>query len=103
MLQTSVTSATLATPLEIIWGNPKRAVLFHAWLAALAPKHNLQTNTLRAASADASFRRYFRIDSTTNSFIIMDAPPDKEDSAPFVRIARLLGDAGLLVPRILDW
>ncbi|MDI9334134.1 MAG: phosphotransferase [Cytophagales bacterium] len=63
----------------------------------------MQLATLRPASADASFRRYFRIDSANTSFIIMDAPPDKEDSAPFVRVAELLSAAGLLVPQILDW
>jgi aminoglycoside/choline kinase family phosphotransferase len=114
MLQTSSTPATFATPVtssDILWPSPERAALFKIWLAALAPKHHLQISTLRAASADASFRRYFRIDGpslsqsghASPSFIIMDAPPDKEDSAPFVRIAGLLDAAGLLVPQILDW
>ena len=38
------------------------------------------------ASADASFRRYFRVVRGADSFIVMDAPPDKEDSAPFVKV-----------------
>jgi aminoglycoside/choline kinase family phosphotransferase len=62
---------------------------------------------LRAASADASFRRYFRIDSSAahpkRSFIIMDAPPKHENSRPFVDIAALMHTAGLLVPTVLDW
>ena len=41
------------------------------------------------ASADASFRRYFRITNTGSSYIVMDAPPEKEDCKPFIRIARL--------------
>ncbi len=59
--------------------------------------------TVRAASADASFRRYFRVDTAHGSCIVMDAPPDKENCEPFVRIARLMQDAGLYVPRILAW
>jgi aminoglycoside/choline kinase family phosphotransferase len=102
----------LQTPSSsIVWADAARHAQFDAWLAATAPKHDLHIATLRPASADASFRRYFRIDGSAASqagqaipsFIIMDAPPDKEDSAPFVRIADLLLSAGLLVPQILDW
>lgn len=55
------------------------------------------------ASADASFRRYFRVSSAdgARSWVVMDAPPEREDCTPFVRIAALLGDAGLHVPRVL--
>lgn len=56
---------------------------------------------LSPASADASFRRYFRWEAGERSLIVMDAPPEHEDSAPFVRIAGLLRDAGVRVPRIL--
>ncbi len=52
------------------------------------------------ASGDASFRRYFRIDTTAGSLIAMDAPPPKEDVRPFVRVARLLERAGVSVPRM---
>lgn len=52
------------------------------------------------ASADASFRRYFRIYVESNTFVVMDAPPEKEDCAPFVRIASALGEIGLNVPRV---
>lgn len=52
------------------------------------------------ASADASFRRYFRITFAGESRIVMDAPPDKEDTRPFVRIARQLHQLGLHVPEI---
>ena len=54
------------------------------------------------ASADASFRRYFRITDAEKTFIVMDAPPEKEDSKPFVDIAKLLFDVGLNVPQILQ-
>ncbi|NOX28395.1 MAG: phosphotransferase [Gammaproteobacteria bacterium] len=52
------------------------------------------------ASADASFRRYFRIVVDANTFVVMDAPPDKEDCRPFVEIAEALYGMGLNVPRI---
>ena len=57
--------------------------------------------TLTPASEDASFRRYFRAAlDDGRSFVAMDAPPDKEDCRPFVRIARLLHDAGLHAPEV---
>ncbi|MCX7892917.1 MAG: phosphotransferase [Burkholderiales bacterium] len=59
---------------------------------------------LAPASADASFRRYFRVTfpgTSRASVIAMDAPPDKEDSRPFVHVARLMAAAGLNVPAIL--
>ncbi|MBF0370104.1 MAG: phosphotransferase [Magnetococcales bacterium] len=52
------------------------------------------------ASEDASFRSYYRVHSQRGPFIFMDAPPDKEDSSPFVDIARFLATHGVPVPRI---
>lgn len=57
---------------------------------------------LRPASSDASFRRYFRFNVDGDTFVVMDAPPDKEDTAPFLRIARRFYDIGLNVPRIVE-
>lgn len=54
------------------------------------------------ASADASFRRYFRITQGEKTFIVMDAPPEKEDSKSFIDIAKLLLDFGLNVPEVLE-
>ncbi len=59
------------------------------------------TSRIAPASADASFRRYFRLTRGADTYIVMDAPPDKEDSAPFVKIARLLAGLDLNVPLIL--
>lgn len=59
-----------------------------------------QEYTINPASSDASFRRYFRIISNNQSYILMDAPPDKENSKPFVDIANILLKAGLNVPKI---
>jgi aminoglycoside/choline kinase family phosphotransferase len=56
---------------------------------------------LVAASADASFRRYFRLTRGAESYIVMDAPPEKESLAPFVQVASLLADLGLNVPLVL--
>ncbi len=56
---------------------------------------------IEPASADASFRRYFRIRQGESSYILMDAPPAREDCTPFVRVTRLLLDLGLHVPQIL--
>lgn len=53
------------------------------------------------ASSDASFRRYFRVSSGGQSHIVMDAPPDKEDTRPFLAVARAMAELGLNVPRIL--
>ena len=57
---------------------------------------------LAPASADASFRRYFRVTwPNGETAILMDAPPDKEDVRPFVQIAGLMADAQLVAPKIL--
>ena len=57
--------------------------------------------TLAPASADASFRRYFRATlADGRSLVAMDAPPDKEDCRPYVRIAGLLRAAGVHAPQI---
>jgi aminoglycoside/choline kinase family phosphotransferase len=60
--------------------------------------------TLTPASADASFRRYFRValeGDAPATFIAMDAPPEREDCRPFVHVAALLAGAGLNAPRVL--
>src|SRR6184192_2898814 len=88
----------------IPWTDAQRAARFDGWLRRIAPQHGLAPETLRLASADASFRRYLRVDAQPQgSRIIMDAPPDKEDSRPFLQVARLMLEAGLNVPRVLDW
>jgi aminoglycoside/choline kinase family phosphotransferase len=52
------------------------------------------------ASSDASFRRYFRVKTPSGQFIVMDAPPDKENTEPFIRIAALMSKAQVNVPTI---
>jgi aminoglycoside/choline kinase family phosphotransferase len=58
-------------------------------------------SSIAPASADASFRRYFRVTREADSYIVMDAPPDKEDSAPFLKVARVLAGMDLNVPIVL--
>ncbi len=86
------------------WTDPARQAAFNAWLAPLAASLQLRRESLRPASADASFRRYLRLDAVDGtSCIVMDAPPDKEDCRPFVQVQALLQAAGLRVPQILAW
>lgn len=94
----------MTTP-SIAWADPARAMTFEAWLTAAARQHNLRVDTIKPASADASFRRYFRVDAATGdgSYIVMDAPPAQEDCKPFVKVAGLMSGAGLIAPRVLAW
>jgi len=93
-----------AEPGAIAWPDDARAAAFQTWLNAVAPRHGLVSGSLRAASADASFRRYFRVDgaSPAASFIVMDAPPPQEDVRPFVDVAARVAAAGLPAPRVLE-
>ncbi len=68
------------------------------WIEA---RLNASPLVLEPASADASFRRYFRVRAAGLSLIVMDAPPEHEDCRPFVRVARLLAKAGVHVPRVI--
>ena len=90
---------------SVIWADSARAQDFARWLGQVAPSHQLLPDTVVLASADASFRRYLRIDSAGGlpSRIIMDAPPDRENCHPFVHVARLMEEAGLHAPRVLEW
>src|SRR5580704_19687078 len=56
---------------------------------------------IEPASADASFRRYFRLTRGADSYIVMDAPPEKEALAPFLSVAKTLLGMGLNVPVVL--
>jgi len=94
----------MAAAESVTWADPARQALFLAWMAQVSSMHGLRPETLRIASADASFRRYLRVDSVSGgSRIVMDAPPDKENAEPFVRIAALMKATGLNVPEVLDW
>ena len=75
----------------------ERLAQLSEWLSGEVGLKDFQ---LTPASEDASFRRYFRVAGNDKSWILMDAPPEKEDCRPFVDIARQLGGLGLHVPEI---
>ncbi len=78
---------------------PERLEKLKHWLES---ELDFSEYTLSPASADASFRRYFRVARDGESFIVMDAPPDREDSRPFIRIAKMFFDIGINVPEVID-
>ncbi len=93
------------TACTIAWPNAQRQEAFEQWLASLQGPWGLQVESLAPASADASFRRYLRIegrrDGQACTFIVMDAPPPLEDVRPFVHIAGLIRQAQLHAPEVL--
>ena len=94
--QTTTPSASLTDDQD-----PRLSAL-HAWLAR--SKQVAHPTGMAPASADASFRRYFRVFDGEKgaSYIVMDAPPEKEDTGPFVQISAQLDAIGLKVPRVLE-
>jgi len=76
-----------------------RALLIIDWLKEIL---DLEITNFEPASSDASFRRYFRVTHSKGQHIVMDAPPEKEDTEPFIRIATLFKKAGINVPEIVE-
>jgi N-acetylmuramate 1-kinase len=105
------TSSALPPELPLVhgvpWPDASRLIAFNDWLGRMAVLHHLDVPSVRAASADASFRRYLRVSTLGGqhggTLIIMDAPPSHEDCKPFVAMDRLLCSAGVGAPAILDW
>ncbi|MFV0678796.1 aminoglycoside phosphotransferase family protein [Ottowia sp.] len=98
--------APTEAPVEtsVTWAEAARQDAFAHWLARVTLAHGLEAGSLRVASADASFRRYLRVDATDGATrIVMDAPPAHENCAPFMQVAGLMQQAGLNVPQVLDW
>ena len=81
-----------------------RTVLLRQWLDQhFSRQHTEREFSLAPASADASFRRYFRVTRPDGSTrIVMDAPPEHEDCRPFLHVAGLFRDAGVHVPAVFD-
>ena len=79
-----------------------RSTQLHDWLTPILSRHPSEKRIqLEPASADASFRRYFRVtldDGSTR--IVMDAPPEHEDCRPFLKVAALFREAGVHVPEV---
>ncbi len=85
-----------------LWPDAARADRFQQWLAPLVPLHGLRPETLAPASSDASARRYLRLQSGDGaSLVVMDDPAQPNQVAAFVRVAALMADCGLHVPRLL--
>ena len=87
--------------------NDARLSLIHSWLTQ---DLDWRVGRITVASADASFRRYFRVSRgdvdpaawapRADTLIVMDAPPGKEDIAPYLKVTALLEQAGVHVPHV---
>lgn len=81
--------------------NDSRLTDLKQWLSSLAGPP-VQVESLRPASSDASFRRYFRVQGLDSaSYIVMDAPPPEEDVRPFIHVAEVFGNTGVSVPAVI--
>ncbi len=74
-----------------------RVALIRDWLAR---DLRLPASRIEPASSDASFRRYFRVYCGDSTFIVMDAPPGREDVRPYLKVSRLLESLGAHVPHV---
>jgi aminoglycoside/choline kinase family phosphotransferase len=79
--------------------NVQRLKQLEGWLHEVL---NGTVFSLEPASADASFRRYFRVTLPDRTLIAMDAPPQHENCEPFLHVAELFAAAGVNVPRVLS-
>ena len=85
-------------------GHDPRIEQLKTWVAGLGTAWSIDPDSCAPASADASFRRYFRVRTghpAHPTAIVMDAPPAHEDCRPFIHVAKLFGDAGVTVPTVL--
>ncbi len=74
-----------------------RLALIERWLSR---ELRLEVARIEPASSDASFRRYFRVFVARGSYVVMDAPPGREDVRPYLKVARLLAECGVHVPQV---
>lgn len=73
------------------------------WLESIAETHQLDLTSLNSASSDASFRRYYRLNSGDVTRIVMDAPPNQENNNAFIDVQQRLLKVGAKVPEILAY
>jgi N-acetylmuramate 1-kinase len=78
--------------------NTQREQLIQTWIQSVLGSDQFKINFL---AGDASFRRYARIDFDHKTFMLMDAPPEKEDCAPFIKIDEFFSKNGVRVPQII--
>ncbi len=81
----------------------RRQTLYNWSVNYLTQHTNYQAQDLTVVSGDASFRRYFRLHHTGGTYIAVDAPPEKENSRPFVAIAQALYKHGVHVPQVIAY
>ena len=74
-----------------------RLALLEDWLSR---DLNLRPARIEPASSDASFRRYFRAFCANGTYVVMDAPPGREDVRPYLRVSKLLEPLGIHVPHV---
>jgi hypothetical protein len=74
-----------------------RLALIHDWLQTTLTN---QQYSIAPASSDASFRRYFRVKTAQQNYIVMDAPREHEDIGPFIQVDELLAQNNVNVPTI---
>lgn len=97
----------------IQWSAPEREAAFNEWIHSIADPYALNPQSLSYASADASFRRYFRIQTTQHesepahptpaSYIVMDTPPEHDNGDSFARVAKLFQLANIKAVHVLEW
>ncbi|MCD6039014.1 MAG: hypothetical protein K0S27_414 [Gammaproteobacteria bacterium] len=75
-----------------------RTQALYAWVAET---RSLANPILQLLPGDASFRRYFRLHEPGGSYIVMDAPPERENCLPYVAISYALRTHGLLAPEVI--
>lgn len=83
--------------------NAQRRAALWSWFVDLCSRQMLGTphGDIETVSGDASFRRYFRGHSSHGRWILVDAPPDKEDSRPFIAVQASLARGGVQVPDVI--
>jgi len=74
-----------------------RLALIHDWLSR---ELHLPVARIEPASSDASFRRYFRVFGDAGTYVVMDAPPEKEDVRPYLKVSGMLEALGVHVPHV---
>src|SRR5690606_33336878 len=79
--------------------NTPREQSIQSWIASVLGSDQFETHFL---AGDASFRRYARIKLNNKTFMLMDAPPEKEDCVPFVTIDEFFDAHGVRVPHIVS-
>src|SRR5580704_55840 len=85
------------TPSSQMLETDARLALIHNWLSR---ELTLPVTRIAPASSDASFRRYFRVWSGSDTYVVMDAPPQQEDVRPYLKVSALLEELGTHVPHV---